>query len=248
VSAQHHSTVVEPASVFDRVLAGVDGSRAGYEATRQAARLVAPGGWLEVFTAVHLAEASRTGVSAPRVAEELQRAAEEANRRGLEVAGAGATAKLVDGPAFRSIVRELEQERVGLVVVGTHGHRRIAEIMLGGVTGELLHAAPCSVLVARTPPDRAAFPAAIVAGNDGSECAHLAVGVAEHLARRFNSTLRVVTADEHPVSELVEASREADVLVVGSRGLRGLKALGSVSERVAHQAACSVLVVRTRAG
>jgi nucleotide-binding universal stress UspA family protein len=36
----------------------------------------------------------------------------------------------------------------------------------------------------------------------------------------------------------------ADLVVVGSRGLRGLKALGSVSERVAHQARSSVLVVR----
>jgi nucleotide-binding universal stress UspA family protein len=43
---------------------------------------------------------------------------------------------------------------------------------------------------------------------------------------------------------LFDSSRSADVLVVGSRGLHGLKALGSVSERAAHQAKCSVLVVR----
>jgi nucleotide-binding universal stress UspA family protein len=35
-----------------------------------------------------------------------------------------------------------------------------------------------------------------------------------------------------------------DLLVVGNRGLQGLRSLGSVSERVAHEAACSVLVVR----
>jgi nucleotide-binding universal stress UspA family protein len=72
------------------------------------------------------------------------------------------------------------------------------------------------------------------------------VDVAEHLGRRFGAGLRVLTADAHPAQALVEASREADLLVVGSRGLRGLKALGSVSERVAHEASCSVLVVRTR--
>ena len=38
--------------------------------------------------------------------------------------------------------------------------------------------------------------------------------------------------------------RDADLLVVGSRGLHGVRALGSVSERVAHRAPCSVLVVR----
>ncbi len=51
--------------------------------------------------------------------------------------------------------------------------------------------------------------------------------------------------DEHPVRVLVRASMDADIVVVGSRGLHGLKSLGSVSERVAHQAACSVLVVRS---
>ncbi len=47
-----------------------------------------------------------------------------------------------------------------------------------------------------------------------------------------------------PVRGLVGASGTVDLVVVGSRGLHGLKALGSVSERVAHQALSSVLVVR----
>lgn len=37
---------------------------------------------------------------------------------------------------------------------------------------------------------------------------------------------------------------EASLVLVGSRGLTGLKALGSVSERVAHRAPCSVLIAR----
>lgn len=36
----------------------------------------------------------------------------------------------------------------------------------------------------------------------------------------------------------------AGLVVIGSRGLGGIKALGSVSERVAHRAPCSVLVAR----
>jgi hypothetical protein len=46
------------------------------------------------------------------------------------------------------------------------------------------------------------------------------------------------------VDVLVSAARDADLLVLGSRGLHGLRALGSVSERVAHRAPSSVLVVR----
>ena len=50
-----------------------------------------------------------------------------------------------------------------------------------------------------------------------------------------------VTSDD-PVPALTAASADADLLVLGSRGLHGLKSLGSVSERVAHRAAGSVLI------
>jgi len=45
------------------------------------------------------------------------------------------------------------------------------------------------------------------------------------------------------IGVLVERSRTVDLVVVGSRGVRGLRAIGSVSERVAHQAHCTALVV-----
>jgi nucleotide-binding universal stress UspA family protein len=36
----------------------------------------------------------------------------------------------------------------------------------------------------------------------------------------------------------------ASLIVVGARGVTGVRALGSVSERVAHDAPCSVLIAR----
>ena len=51
--------------------------------------------------------------------------------------------------------------------------------------------------------------------------------------------------DGRAVDVLTTAAETSDLLVVGSRGLRGVRALGSVSERVAHDAEHSVLVVRT---
>jgi nucleotide-binding universal stress UspA family protein len=93
-----------------------------------------------------------------------------------------------------------------------------------------------------------------------------AYAAARYLAERFDAELhalvawggkgvneRLVTAitegeheDDHdpPAGALRHAADRADLVVVGSRGLHGLSALGSVSERVAHTAACSALVVR----
>ena len=49
-----------------------------------------------------------------------------------------------------------------------------------------------------------------------------------------------------PPERLAEVARRelASLLVVGSRGLGRGRTLGSVSERVSHEAPCSVLVVR----
>ncbi len=55
----------------------------------------------------------------------------------------------------------------------------------------------------------------------------------------------VSVATGNPAEELVKASRDADMLVVGSRGLGGFGRLmmGSVSSQVTHHAACPVVVV-----
>jgi nucleotide-binding universal stress UspA family protein len=59
-------------------------------------------------------------------------------------------------------------------------------------------------------------------------------------------TVSVVTGD--PAEELVKASRDADLLVVGTRGTGAFAALlmGSVSSKVVHHAACPVVVVPGR--
>jgi len=53
-------------------------------------------------------------------------------------------------------------------------------------------------------------------------------------------------AHQAPANAVIEASAEADIVVVGSRGMGGFKGLvlGSVSDQVVRYAKCPVVVVR----
>ena len=136
--------------------------------------------------------------------------------------------------------------------------------MLGDTGTELVHDAACSALLVCPTDDYPWRPRKIVVGIDGSTNALAALRTAEELAavsrrntrgngrhrraRRSKSdaawTKRVETWEPaHPVAALVERSRSVDLIVVGSRGVHGLRSIGSISERVAHQAHCTTLVV-----
>ena len=237
--------------LFERIVCGVDGSPASLEALRQAATIRPPDGRL---VAVIVSDAS--------VHAEAETAREAAM---LEIGDMPlAEAQIVEGPPIPSLLAIAGRERASLLAVGTHGGRRVAGILLGSVATATLHDAPCPVLIARPAREDSWYPRSIVVGADGSPQSLQAVRTASALADRFGASLRSLAAEggrpldieglstidalewdrRQPVSALVYASKQADLVICGAHGLTGVRALGSVSERVAHRAHCSVLVMR----
>jgi nucleotide-binding universal stress UspA family protein len=181
-----------------------------------------------------------------------------------------------------------------MVVVGSRGHGRLSEAVIGSVSQHVARHAPCPVVVVREPKRRDA--GRIVVGLDGSPMSEAALEYACERAERTQEIVLAVhgwkvhtpssdvwraepralgsvveekevlvgesvagTREKHPdvvlVSEaipvapgdvLVDASRTASLVVVGSRG-RGFFSgllLGSVSHDVLQRARCPVAVVR----
>jgi nucleotide-binding universal stress UspA family protein len=237
------------ATLFDRVLVGVDGSAAGLQAACQGARLVAPDGTLELAKAIYLIDANLQNWPQEQIDATLEREGRPALQAAAAVAGPRATTRLLNGPSKQALVEEAARTRATLIVVGSHGHSRLSEMLIGGVAGPLLHEAPCSVLIARPAASEALFPQSVIVGVDGSPASLAALAAGRSINTRFDAALRVVPAgDGSAVDVLTDASASADLVVVASRGLRGLSALGSVSERLAHRAHSSVLVVRPHGG
>lgn len=206
-----------------------------------------------------------------RTADRLRAAANEA----LEAAEAAIDApcevacRLVEGRPTDALLREASRDEATLLAVGTHGRGRLPGVVLGSVATGVVHRAPCSVLVSRRP-ERAVFPSAVVVGLDASPVSAFALAVGRVVRDRFSVDLRALAfarargfdadavravatpdrveiEDDKPVRGLTAAAPAGGLLIVGSRGLHGLRALGSVSERVVHSASCSVFVARPAA-
>ena len=250
---------------FERIVIGVDESPESLVALRQAGRLLEPNGRFVLTSVADVTLAVRAGWGTTQVSEDIKSKA----RMALSAACAeapGAEAVLLDGAPADTVLKTARHIGADLVAVGTHGSSRTKGILLGSVATLMLHEAPCSVLIARPSTGDAEFPRRILVGVDGSPGSAQAAEEARKLALRFNAALKVAACggmkidldalwsiepnaeldDRRPDEALIERAAEAaaDVLVVGTRGVHGMAALGSVSERVAHRAGCSVLVIR----
>jgi len=263
-------------SLFRCVVCGVDGTDESRAAVAQLGRLLegAGGECRVVLVSVWNTGASVAVGWSPPIArtssfpqEELRAAVDGV--RPLLPGSVEVETVVVEGPPGPMMLTEAGRHDATLVAVGSHDHRRISGILLGSVAAQLLHEAPCAVLMARGQASES-FPARVAVGADGSEESARAIHAAASIAKARGAELEAVVAtgggtpDPAAVRSALDAAAgpdtplrmesdspvdalsrlDPDLLVVGSRGLQGLRSLGSVSERVAHEARCSVLVVR----
>jgi nucleotide-binding universal stress UspA family protein len=249
-----------------RVLCGIGGDEADTEAVRQAALIAGPEGQLEIVCvsdpagtgeqaqaekALESAQAIATELGTPTTARVVH---DDDPWKGL----AGATADrdllvLGDHPhsraagiAHRSTSTRALHDSAIPVLIARAGAADFPHRIMFATNGDE-SAVLATALTAGIA--RAHSSAVIMVTIDEVELRerkHALIEEAAELSRALGIDPEIVLRTGEPDEEIVAAARhsEASLLVLGSGGKHGIRALGSVSEKVAHTAPCSVLVAR----
>ena len=256
--------------MFQTVVVTIDGSELALDAARQAALVADPRARILAVTVADAAQPADVSAESSRKLSDAAAAAALAEAAATVLptgGGLGATVEtqILHGFAPAVLGEVVEREAADLISVGMRRSRRVEGFFTGDLATELLHGAACSVLAGRATGRPAS--GLVVVGVDGSPASAHALAAARHICRHHDVRLLVVAAaggkpidvdavralagsdplsidPARAVDALAAASAEADLLVVGSRGLHGVRSLGSVSERIAHSSACSTLVYR----
>jgi nucleotide-binding universal stress UspA family protein len=250
------------ASGFHSVVCAVDGSAGGTEAARQAAVLGQPDAELLL---VGVVDDDRVTVELA-----LEEAAELAAKQGLVAtsrlaSGGNVPRTLGDASAGADllVVGAAGESGAGGVLLGSTASSAVHTAPLPVLVARPAPADrefPVAIVVATDgspDSDRGIELAGRIATAQGSTVTLLHVSdgqshpqgvLARGVAALREVGVEAATIEEFgsPARHLTEvAGRErASLIVIGSRGIGRGRTLGSVSERVAHEAPCSVLVVR----
>jgi nucleotide-binding universal stress UspA family protein len=245
-----------------RVLCGIDGSDADGDAVRQAAVLAGPEGQLEIVCVMKAAAADqaeqaleRAKAVAAEVGTPTSARVEHADDVWTGLAGATADRDLLvlgDNPHSRSggifhtptSTRALHDSPIPVLIARAAGDfpQGILVASDGGEASK--HATSIAAAIARA--HSSAVTMVTINHAETREHQHALREEAEELARALGAEPKIVPRTGEAHEEIVTAARqlETSLLVMGSGGKRGIRALGSVSEKVAHNAPCSVLVAR----
>jgi nucleotide-binding universal stress UspA family protein len=274
MAVKDRSLAVDRTRVLANVLCGVDGTRSSYEAVRQAASLAAPDGRLTLLAVTGRTGSGRyqgAALAPMRARRALDRARRLARENGVnsspELVDTGPVVDVVLDRAREHGLLALGAPSMsrlahlligGIATVAAHNlpcallvvRRRSADSRfnerilvasdalsrsdaLVDFAADLAQVRQASLILLHVASSESAIPARIVAQT-------------ERVRRTLGSRSHVRVEPGRAYSTIVETAAQegASLIVLASRRVSGLRALGSVSERVVHGAPCSILALR----
>jgi nucleotide-binding universal stress UspA family protein len=133
-----------------RIVVGFDGSEHARKALERAAELKGDETSLAVVVAADVTKPLAGGTNPIDPADEEERSTGLAEaRKFLGERGIEASYVKGTGNAADVILEEAEESGADLIIIGTRGHNVAKRLLLGSVSTNVVHHAPCDVLVVR---------------------------------------------------------------------------------------------------
>jgi nucleotide-binding universal stress UspA family protein len=241
-----------------KILLAIDGS----ESAERAANVVRNVAWptgsaariVSVVRPVVDASLGIPGVvtSAETMDRLLEAAVTEARRvvgllaTGLRAHGLTVEESVVEGRPASVIVELAGEFHPDLILVGSHGRGRVASMVLGSVSAEVVESAPCSVLVVRSDAI-----SRLILADDSSPSAAVGSQLVEHMPGFHGLPVRVVTVEDRTPAwygwlgaqsadgiqafeDAIAADRQARV-ATAAKDVTALKAAGLVADSTVRQ-------------
>jgi nucleotide-binding universal stress UspA family protein/CBS-domain-containing membrane protein len=228
--------------MFKRILVAYDGSEGARAALRMGIDLAkALGASLSsISVEEHLpryaASISEVEGAKEQIDEHFRRLTKEA-RDLAALEGVELDTLVRQGHEVEAILAVARDERVDLLILGSHGHSRITERILGSTALSVARVAPCSVLIVRpgrAGGDRLTGVERILVGLDGSPLGRLAFGAALSLAALCRATVVALTVREGSRLARPEGLDRAHVQHLGAAAEEHARAAGVPFEHVAR--------------
>ena len=275
-SLTNQTEAVDTPVPFGSILCAVDGTRSATHAVRQAVELAGPGSRLTFLAVAYRVGAGPTEMAAlhpDRAAEALTQATALATQRGRTCATEvveerDPRAAILERAARADLLvlgAPVGPRHAGILLGSTSSamaHRSPVPVLLARAVPEGVTFAQ-QILVATDGLEGSTVLVELAAGIAGPDASvnlvHVPDDDPDPVRERLNGQVAllrqrgggepVMHAEFRSVPDVILDAAKRDtssLIVVGSRERSGIAALGSVSERIAHRARCSVLIVRGR--
>lgn len=224
---------------FKRIIVPTDFGETAQSAMRVAASMAAYyRAQLDIVSVVDSTVYAYAGYPFATLAQDLMKSAEEQlNTLKLPEEAKGVTIKrfVLSGSAGHEIADHARRHSADLIVMATHGRGAVARFFLGSVTDQVLHVAPCPVLVLRKPEETAKAASAkkregkaftkILVPTDFSPTSQLALNRAIALTEDLDAELVVLhVLDDELISTHVQAERDMILKQLQTHALSEMKA------------------------
>lgn len=106
---------------------------------------------IELLSVVNIEEVKSygQGINPQEQIEYLGEQAIKATLEGIDSSDVTITKKTMQGKPANMILQEIEDQKIDIVVMGSHGYGAVTGAILGSVSQRVLHGAKCSVFIAK---------------------------------------------------------------------------------------------------